>query len=181
MPAFVLVGRISALRRQYVISAGAGQRARYNKPFMPGRTIRPTMKLIKAGYAAVALAVVFSFTLYDRFATTQGVWLPALSLLLLAWPLSRQLRRGFTRITLSGDKLRYESGFLSKTTSTLQLSKIQNVSVEQSITQRILGTGNISIETAGETSRLTMRDVDGPQKVADYIMDAAHTGFTQQA
>jgi uncharacterized membrane protein YdbT with pleckstrin-like domain len=138
------------------------------------------MKLIKAGYAAVAVAVVLAFTLYDRFATTQGVWLPALSLLLFAWPLARHLRRGFTRITLDGDKLRHESGFLSRTTSALQLSKIQNVSVNQSITQRMLGTGNISIETAGETSRLTLRDVDRPQQVADYIMDAAHTGFIQQ-
>ena len=135
------------------------------------------MKLIKAGYAIVVLVVLLAFVIYDRYATTQGVWLPALTLLLLAWPASRHARRGFTRMTLSGDKLRYESGFLSKTTRTLQLSKIQNVRVDQSIGQRMLGTGDISIETAGETSGLTMRDVDRPQSVADTIMDAAHKGF----
>jgi uncharacterized membrane protein YdbT with pleckstrin-like domain len=144
---------------------------------MSGYTIRPTLKLIKAGYAVVVLLVLLAFVIYDRYATTQSVLLPALALLLLAWPASRHARRGFTRMTLTGDKLRYEYGFLSRTTRTLQLSKIQNVRVDQSITQRLLSTGDISIETAGETSGLTMRDVDGPQKVADSIMDAAHRGF----
>ena len=82
-------------------------------------------------------------------------------------------------MTLSGDKLRYESGFLSKTTRSIQLSKIQDVRVDQSIAQRMLGAGDISIETAGETSRLTMHNVDRPQEVADYVMDAAHRGSIQ--
>ena len=34
-------------------------------------------------------------------------------------------------------------------------------------TQRIFRVGDISIETAGETSRLTIPDVDDPQTIAD--------------
>ena len=148
---------------------------------MSGNVIRPSLKLIKAGYGAAVLTVLGAFFLYDRYATTQEIWLPALSLLLLAWPASRHARRGFTRMTLSGERLRYESGFLSKTTRTLQLSKIQDVRVDQSLGQRILGTGDISIETAGETSRLTMHGVDAPQEVADYITGAAQRGYAIHA
>ena len=137
------------------------------------------MKLIYAGYAAIVLLVLGAFLLYDWYATTQPVWVPALTLVLLLWPASKHIRRRLTRMTLSGDKLRYESGFLSKTTRSIQLSKIQDVRVDQSIAQRMLGAGDISIETAGETSRLTMHNVDRPQEVADYVMDAAHRGSIQ--
>ena len=34
-----------------------------------------------------------------------------------------------------------------------------------------LSVGNISIETAGEASRLTIPDVDSPQSVADEILN----------
>jgi hypothetical protein len=34
--------------------------------------------------------------------------------------------------------------------------------------------GDISIETAGESSRLTMSGIDRPQVVADQILEAAH-------
>ena len=40
--------------------------------------------------------------------------------------------------------------------------------------QRIFGVGNLSIETAGEASRLTIFDVDGPQALADEILNRAH-------
>jgi hypothetical protein len=38
--------------------------------------------------------------------------------------------------------------------------------------ERMLGLGTISVETAGETSRLSMAGVAQPQEVADYILEA---------
>jgi len=42
------------------------------------------------------------------------------------------------------------------------------------VLQRMFGIGNLSIETAGEASRLTIRNVDRPQEVADEILAASH-------
>jgi hypothetical protein len=42
--------------------------------------------------------------------------------------------------------------------------------------QRMFKVGDISIETAGETSRLTIPDVDNPQSVADEILNRAQQG-----
>jgi uncharacterized membrane protein YdbT with pleckstrin-like domain len=139
------------------------------------------MKLIRAGYAVVALIVVAAFVIYNAYATTEPVWLPAVSLALFLWPAWRQVRRGLTRITIAGDKLRFETGFLSKTTRSIQLSKIQDVRVDQAIGQRMLGVGDLSIETAGDTSALTLKNIDAPQRVADRLMDAARAGFAQDA
>jgi len=51
------------------------------------------------------------------------------------------------------------------------MSKVQDVRVDQRPFQRMFGVGDISIETAGETSRLTIPDVDRPQKIADEILN----------
>lgn len=134
--------------------------------------IRPTMKFIKFGYTAVFAVVAVALAL----ASNAGIplWPAAAAAVLLLWPAARQLRRRMTKMSMTGDKLRYEAGFLSKTTRTIQLSKVQDVRVDQSLGQRLFGVGDLSIETAGETSRLTVRNIDEPQAVADRIMEATH-------
>ena len=56
----------------------------------------------------------------------------------------------------------------------MEVSKVQDVRVEQTFMDRLLNLGTISIETAGETSRLTMAGMEEPQQVADSILEAAH-------
>jgi membrane protein YdbS with pleckstrin-like domain len=136
--------------------------------------IHPTLKFIRLGYAAVAAAVVAAAVASYMWLPAYP-WLPAVPLVLLVWPAQRHLRRRLTKVTVTGDKLRYESGFLSKSTRTIQLTKVQDVRVDQTLEQRMFGVGNLSIETAGETSRLTVVNIDGPQEVADAIMEAAQS------
>lgn len=136
--------------------------------------IRPTLKFIKLGYGAAAAFVVAAACVWLIW-LPEYPWLPAAALLLLLWPAARHLRRSFTTVTITGDKLRYETGFLSKSTRTIQLTKVQDVRVDQTLGQRIFGVGSLSIETAGETSRLTVVDIDGPQEVADGIVEAAQS------
>ncbi len=80
------------------------------------------------------------------------------------------------RVSITGDKLRYDLGLLSKTTRNIQLSKVQDVRVDQSLGQRMLGVGDISIETSGEASRLTLRNIDDPHAVADEIIASQEHG-----
>jgi uncharacterized membrane protein YdbT with pleckstrin-like domain len=109
-------------------------------------------------------------------------WLPAVAALGLLFPIRRHIRRQSVKMTIAGDKLRYEAGLLSKTTRNIQLSKVQDVRVDQSLGQRMLGVGDISIETSGESSRLEMDNVDAPQAIADEIVAASqHHGSTQAA
>jgi len=100
-------------------------------------------------------------------------WLLVFPALLLLWTVSRHIRQRFSVIRIGGGKLRYETGMLSKNTRTMELSKIQDVRVEQSLVQRILNIGNLRIETAGETGGLSFANADRPQAIADYILEAA--------
>jgi uncharacterized membrane protein YdbT with pleckstrin-like domain len=116
------------------------------------------------------------------FLVTQNVvpdWTPAVIAVLLVWPLQRHLRRQGTKVVVSSDKLRYESGLISKSTRTISLAKVQDVSVHQSVGQRITSTGDLAIETAGESSRLTVHNIDRPQAVADQIHDASERAARQ--
>ena len=136
-------------------------------------TIRPTAKFIMA--RLIVTGIVFLALLgfyFVKWQDKEGMHLvPFIAPVIFVPVLMRVVKRRLTTVTLSGDRLRYESGFAAKTTRTLQMSKVQDVRVDQRPFQRMFGVGDISIETAGETSRLTIPDVDRPQKIADEILN----------
>jgi uncharacterized membrane protein YdbT with pleckstrin-like domain len=140
-------------------------------------TIRPTLKFIKAGATLAAIAFLGLEILYiTRWRGSGTAWLMALPPLVLLWPLERWVRRQATKATLSGEHLRYQTGVLSRTTRNIQLPKLQDARVEQRLLQRFCGVGDLSLETAGEASRLTIPNVDDPQALADEIMNRAQAG-----
>jgi uncharacterized membrane protein YdbT with pleckstrin-like domain len=143
---------------------------------MADTTIRPSMKFIQAGFAVTILLLIGAVVVHYQYMDAQGQqpWLPAVAALLLLWPASRALKRMFTKITIRGDKLYYETGALSKQTRIIQIPKIQDVRVHQSLGQRMAGVGDLSIETAGEGSRLTIQSVDSPAKLAEQILELVH-------
>ena len=139
---------------------------------MADTVIRPSTKFIKAGYVITLLVVAAGIVLtYRRLPDSYPTWLPALWLILFLWPIKRHIQRQAIKLTIAGDKLRYETGLASKSTRIIQLPKVQDVRVVQSFMQRILGVGDISIETAGENSRLVVENLDQPQQLAEQITD----------
>jgi uncharacterized membrane protein YdbT with pleckstrin-like domain len=144
--------------------------------------IRPTMKFIYTGYVVVMVVVVALVVLLMRVHWPPDVplsvqpWIPWLPVLLLLWPIKRHLLSRLTKMTILDDKLRYERGLFAKTTRTILISRVQDVTVHQSIAQRIFGVGNLSIETAGEASRETIFNIDRPQAIADHINELSERG-----
>jgi putative membrane protein len=143
---------------------------------VPDITILPTAKFIKAGAVLAAIVVLGLEILYWTLWNDGPRWVMALPPLLMLWPAVRYLRRQYTKATITGDRLRYEAGITSRSSRNIQLSKIQDVRVDQRVTQRVFGVGNLSIETAGESSRLTLMNVDKPQELADEIMNRVPKG-----
>ncbi len=146
---------------------------------MPGIVIRPTLKFIKLAYVALLLLIAAGFAIWISLAK-EPWWAPSFLAVLLLWPLARQIRRSAAKATLTEDRLRYETGILSKSTRTIQLPKVQDVRVDQSLFQRMFRVGNVAIETAGEASRLTLVHIDSPQEIADLIMERSHGGASGQ-
>ena len=133
----------------------------------------------KAGLVLVVLIIIaLDVAYFKEWRDVNGFppWFPYVPLILLLWPASRAIRRRFTRAVVTGDRLRYEVGAASKTTRNIQLTKVQDIRVDQGIFQRMWNIGDISIETSGETSRLTISNVDSPQQIVDELMSRSQSG-----
>jgi uncharacterized membrane protein YdbT with pleckstrin-like domain len=141
-------------------------------------TIRPTAKFIMLrAIISVLLFLAVEIAWYTQWRDNAKLrFVPIIAPLVLISPALRALRRQFTKTTISGDHLRYETGGFSKSTRTIQLSKLQDVRVDQKMTQRMFGVGNLSLETSGEASRLTIEDVDNPHALADEILNRSQRG-----
>lgn len=163
-------------------SAGAIGRAtiRPGSSSVPDLIVRPTAKFLKAG--AIAAALVFLaleiMCLVSWNQKAGSALIMVAPPLILAWPAARALRRRLTKAVITADRLRYETGLAGKSTRTIQLAKIQDVRVDQRLMQRICNVGDLSIETAGEASRLTILNVDNPQVLADEIMNRTQKSAT---
>lgn len=137
--------------------------------------IRPSMKKVWVLYGCCVLLLLGGCAVYARYQpATWPNWPVVLPVLLFVWPVIRHLERAFTSLTVSGGRLRYQEGVLSRTTRTMDLSRLQDVRVDQSMWQRMVNIGSISLETAGEAGRLVMESIDSPHQRADAIMEASH-------
>ena len=138
---------------------------------MADLVIRPSTKMVFGSYG-FALLLVMAGALMPSFGVGPQYWylwiLPGLGYLLItAW---RHFGLLMNKLVISSDRLHHESGLLAKETHTIDLSKVQDVRVQQSVKQRLMNTGTVTVETAGGASRITMENVDGAQKIADEIL-----------
>jgi uncharacterized membrane protein YdbT with pleckstrin-like domain len=135
--------------------------------------IHPSARLLKPFYwaAAIIAGVIFFFNNNNPGSNLE--WLLIVPALIVVWTLFKHLKLRMTKLTVSPGKLRYETGMFSRSVRTMELAKVQDVRVDQTLMERMLGLGTIHVETAGEASGLTMAGVAQPQEVADYILEAA--------
>jgi len=142
---------------------------------MSEAVIRPSMKLTRTAYTFVFAVLVVCVMAYNNIAwlRTRTPWLLAIPALLLLVPLKHQIRLRFTKLRIQGDSLRYQSGLLSRSTRIVRMSLIQDVRIEQGLFQRLIGVGNITIETTRGEDDLTINSVDDPERVAELILGAS--------
>lgn len=149
---------------------------------MPDITIRPSTKFVLAGaiaLLALVAAIEIAFLLFLKDSGIPG-WVPLLLIVVLAWPAAHYVRHRSEKTVLTGDRLSHQTGIASRSTQNVQLQRIQEVRVDQSMVQRIFGVGNISVGAAGEHTCLKLDDVDNPHQVAEQILAAAKKGTTAQ-
>lgn len=149
---------------------------------MADRVYRPTMKFIAFWYVFAALACLAGVYLYRRYGAQQPEWVMGLPLILFLIPLRMQVRRQSVRLSIRGERLSWESGFFGKSTRTMDLSKVQDVRVEQSMSQRMFGIGSLTIQTAGagDGGTIRMDGLSSPHAVADTILDLSKQAEMQR-
>ncbi|HPB46023.1 MAG TPA: PH domain-containing protein [Microthrixaceae bacterium] len=74
-----------------------------------------------------------------------------------------------THFVITTDRCIYRSGVLKKSGIEIPLERINTVLFSQTVFERILGAGDIAIESAGEGSRQNFSDVSNPVQVQNMI------------
>jgi len=145
---------------------------------MQPATIRPSMKTVYAAYfLALAVFAGAEWLLYS-YAQDRPEWLFAVPLIVFLPPVSMHLKRRVMSMSFFDDHVTIESGFLSRTRRTFDTAKIQDVTVKQTLGQRILGTGDLVLESAGEHGSIYIPNLDRPRVIADAILNSSKRGRT---
>jgi uncharacterized membrane protein YdbT with pleckstrin-like domain len=133
-------------------------------------SIRPTLLFVKVGYvlavlAAIALIVGLAFVGAPAYVSV----LLALALLLV--PAYYHLKRNMVRYTVTDSTMQIDTGLIGRTTRNIPLSKIQDVTVSASISQRMLGFGDIIVDNASELGGTTiLKNINNPRHYADLLL-----------
>ena len=78
------------------------------------------------------------------------------------------------RYEATTERLKVEYGILNRHTEEIELFRVQDLSVERSVFDRMLGVGNIIIHSGDATGgRLILYDVSDAETVKDLIRDAS--------
>jgi len=142
---------------------------------MEPRVIRPSMKFVWFWYALAVLifaAGVFAFNEVPWF-EGKPAWLMGIPLLFLIVPIKKHIATRLVKLTLGADRVTLERGLLSRYTRTIDVVKVQDVTVRQTIMERIFGVGDLSFETASESGIVTISGIDSPRSIADTILHAS--------
>lgn len=115
---------------------------------------------------ALALVVVTVALDWPGWATL-GAW--ALAGVALLWFLVRYADWSTTNFVLTTDRLIYRHGILAKRGIEIPLDKVNTVFSNQSILERMLGAGDLAIESASEGGRQTFTDIRRPAIVQNEI------------
>ncbi len=121
----------------------------------------------------IPAGALLRWVLVNRPETPKAVLL--LGLLLLVFPLRLYLRSLVSSLKVENGMVRLRTGILTEHVTTMALERLQEVSVRRTLWQRLWGTGDLHIESAAESSGITMADVDDPQSVADRIVELSRT------
>jgi uncharacterized membrane protein YdbT with pleckstrin-like domain len=138
-----------------------------------GVTIRPSMKTVWLAYCLAIIVIVAAAWAYFEYADDKPRWLLAIPLIVLLPPLKMHLQRRIIKLRFQDDHLILETGFLSRTRRTVDTAKIQDVTVKQTLGQRLLGVGDLMLESAGESGRMAIANLDRPREIADAVINSS--------
>lgn len=139
-------------------------------------SISPTLKFVKIGYGLAALGAILLVALITVIGTNLGVNISylvsiLLGLALLLIPAYYHFRQKMVRYTLTDAKVEIDEGFIFQNSRNIPLRSIQDVSVSSTITQRMLGFGDVVIDNASEDGgKVVLRNINTPKKYADVLL-----------
>lgn len=80
-----------------------------------------------------------------------------------------------TYFVVTTDRVIYRQGVVARTGIEIPLERISNVNFHQSITERLLGVGDILVQSGGEDGEQTFSDISRPEEVQNIVNSCIQT------
>lgn len=106
------------------------------------------------GYLKLPLWIAFLFTV-----------------ICFARPIYHHILHNSTVYKLTSVKIEIKSGLFSKTSRNIPLRHIQDVTVSETFKERLIGIGDVVIDSAAVEGKILMRNIKDPRRYADLILN----------
>jgi uncharacterized membrane protein YdbT with pleckstrin-like domain len=119
----------------------------------------------------IVLAVVVKVKLAsDGFFDKSVRFIAVVALVVAAvWLLSRYLKWVTTHFVITSQRLIFRQGLIAKSGIEIPLERVNNVNFSQGIIERLLGAGDLLIESGGEDGQQRFTDIRQPEQVQNLI------------
>lgn len=140
----------------------------------------PSFDRIAIGYMIAALLSLFASAAIGSFGGPFRLVLLATAVL-FAVPIYRHIRRNHITYTLTNIELEIEYGVLYRTVRSVPLRSIRDVATRASLFKRLIGVGDVIIDSGALAGRIRLRSVRRPRELANLILSQLQRWDTEQA
>jgi uncharacterized membrane protein YdbT with pleckstrin-like domain len=123
-------------------------------------------EVVVALVASIVLGIVVLAT--DAESVVKWIVL-ALIVASALWMVVRYLRWGTTNFVITSDRVIFRSGIVAKTGIEIPLERVNSVHFNQSVFERLIGAGDLLIESGAEGGQQRFTDVKNPDKIQNLI------------
>ena len=137
--------------------------------------LRPHWWYLTPPGGATLLALIFTiYALTLDGGVGKAVKIIALIVLVIAggWMLGRYTRWYCSHFVVTSHRVIFRAGVLRKSGMQIPLERVNNVNFNQSVFERMLGAGDLLIESGGEDGQERFEDIKHPDRVANIIHEA---------
>lgn len=135
-------------------------------------SISPTLMFVKIGYILAAIGALLLVALFAMILPSVSIWIAIpIGLALFLIPAFFHFKQKMVRYTLTDSKIEIDEGFIFQNSRNVPLRSIQDVSVSSTISQRMLGFGNLVIDNASDdNTKIVLKNINTPKKYADAVL-----------
>jgi uncharacterized membrane protein YdbT with pleckstrin-like domain len=121
------------------------------------------------GVLVLAALVVILVLTANKLPVWVGVVLLAVFLLDIGYVLARYIIWRATLLVITSDRVIYRTGVVTRRGREIPMNRVQDVSFSQSLFERMVGAGSLTVESAGEHGQEPFPDIAHPEKVQSTI------------
>jgi uncharacterized membrane protein YdbT with pleckstrin-like domain len=133
-------------------------------------------KHIVSGIVLFALLVLLSVYLHGSVFHWSFVFWAVIALVWGGWLALKYFDWNFTHFVVTDDRVIFRTGVLAKRGVEIPMERISNINFHQGIWERLIGAGDLEIESAGKDGQSHFNDIWHPDAVQQelYVQMEAH-------